>query len=231
MILKKAFFLCLSISLLKLNPVLGQMTIFEQNKKIYVIDDHGNGVKSEIFKLDRKSKRTRIGLTDDIGYKEAYMLCEHGDQIEACPKSGNFFHEEVECTKSVVQKIKVTRKRIYVNLKANAAFFEKEGEFAKAAMIYSDISARAASFDAGFAEFAETNTHVLFGKYLGMSNAVVYDPKQRKEVMSPIMKEKVKEFQRGCNIKESGKLDYSTLSTAADAPIGNYMFKRFDEKM
>ena len=111
--LRKIVILLLSIFLLQAKPVLGQKKIFDGIKKIYAFDAKGKGVKSKLFKIDCKGNRIRVGVTDDVGYKQVYLLCEYGDQIEACPKSGNYFYRRVECTKTIMQKIKVTKKSIY----------------------------------------------------------------------------------------------------------------------
>jgi hypothetical protein len=76
------------------------MNISNQIRDIHVFDDRGDGVKSELFKIDDVGVRSRLVLTDEHGYKQVYLLCKRGDQIEAIPKSENYFQRTIDCAKS-----------------------------------------------------------------------------------------------------------------------------------
>tara|TARA_B100000959_G_C14739051_1_gene524244 strand:- start:263 stop:574 length:312 start_codon:yes stop_codon:yes gene_type:complete len=65
--------------------VLGQMNISNQISDIRVFDDKGDGVESELFKIDDIGIRSSLGLTDKRGYKQVYLLCKSEDQIGAIP--------------------------------------------------------------------------------------------------------------------------------------------------
>ncbi len=104
-------FFCLL--LLQTEPVLGQMNISNQIRDIHVFDDGGNGVKSALFKIDDVGVRSRLGLTDEHGFKQVYLLCKSGDQIGAIPESGEYFQRTIDCTKSKIIKLELGKKKFY----------------------------------------------------------------------------------------------------------------------
>lgn len=104
-------FFCLL--LLQVEPVLGQMNISNQIRDIHVLDDKGDGVESELFKIDDVGIRSSLGLTDKRGYKQVYLLCKSEDLIGAIPKSGDYFQQMINCTKSKIIKLELGKKEIY----------------------------------------------------------------------------------------------------------------------
>jgi hypothetical protein len=99
--------------LLQTKPVLGQMNISNQIRDIHVFDYSGNGVKSELFKIDDIGIRSSLGLTDKNGYKQVYLLCKSEDQIGAIPKSGEYFQRMINCTKNKTIKLELGKKEFY----------------------------------------------------------------------------------------------------------------------
>jgi hypothetical protein len=104
-------FFCLL--LLQAEPVLGQMNISNQIRDIHVFDAKGDGVESELFKIDDVGNRSSFGLTDKHGYKQVYLLCKSEDQIGAIPESGDYFQRMIDCTKSKIIKLELGKKEFY----------------------------------------------------------------------------------------------------------------------
>ena len=113
LIFAKIIILFFILFLLQAKPVLGQMNISNQIRDIHVFDDKGDGVKSELFRIDDVGIRSSLGLTDEHGYKQAYLLCKSGDQIGAIPKNGNYFKRTINCTKSKTIKLELGKKEFY----------------------------------------------------------------------------------------------------------------------
>ena len=111
--LGKIVVLFFCILLLQTKSVLGQMNISNQIRDIHVFDDKGDGVKSELFKIDDVGVRSRLGLTDEHGYKQVYLLCKSGDQIGAIPESGDYFQRTINCTKNKTIKLELGKKEFY----------------------------------------------------------------------------------------------------------------------
>lgn len=197
--------------------------------RLRVINDEGKGVKSEISKADRENKEYRLGPTDNEGYKRIDIECKSGEIIRAQPIDPNYYRKKCECPLNPQHTIKVTRKEIIENLEVNATYFEDINEYAKAAMIYNEIFVRVLDSDEKVARDAEKKVYVLFGKSLNNYEPTTYDPKQNKIVISTSFKEDIKKFQEINNIAYTGNLDYRTLSKAAEAPIGWYIFKRVNK--
>jgi hypothetical protein len=111
--LAKIVVLFFCILLLQTKSVLGQMNISNQIRDIHVFDDSGDGVKSELFRIDDVGVRSGLGLTDEHGYKQVYLLCKSGDQIGAIPKNGDYFQRTINCTKSKTIKLELGKKGFY----------------------------------------------------------------------------------------------------------------------
>ena len=111
--LAKIVVLFFCILLLQTKSILGQMNISNQIRDIHVFDDRGDGVKSELFRIDDVGIRSGLGLTDEHGYKQVYLLCKSGDQIGAIPKSGNYFQRTINCTKNKTIKLELGKKEFY----------------------------------------------------------------------------------------------------------------------
>jgi hypothetical protein len=109
----KIVILFFGLLFLQTKPVLGQMNISNQIRDIHVFDEKGDGVKSELFKIDDVGDRSRLGLTDERGYKQVYLLCKSGDQIKAIPESGNYFQRTINCTTSKTIKLELDKRRCY----------------------------------------------------------------------------------------------------------------------
>ncbi len=104
-------FFCLL--LLQTEPALGQMNISKQIRDIHVFDNKGDGVESELFKIDDAGIRTSLGLTDKHGYKQVYLLCKSEDLIGAVPKNGDYFQRMVNCTRNKTIKLELSKKGLY----------------------------------------------------------------------------------------------------------------------
>ena len=109
----KIFILFFCLLLLQAEPVLGQMNISNQIREIRVFDGKGDGVESELFKIDDVGIRSSLGLTDKHGYKQVYLLCKSEDQIGAIPESGDYFQRMIDCTKSKIIELELGKKEFY----------------------------------------------------------------------------------------------------------------------
>jgi len=223
------FFLFLFFVLLP-NLIIASQILFDNFKKIHVIaGDIGNkaiGMKSTLTKIDCNGNLIYIGTSDDRGFIETYLKCEYGDQLKADPEDPHYFHAFVNCTKDSIQRIELSRKRIINNLESNAEYYDKVGDYAKSTLIYSELHKRYKAIDAADASYMEKKVYSSWGKYFDTDESMVYDPYQEKYVMSPSLKNSTKQFQMRNNINVTGKLDYPTLSEAANAPIGTFMFEK-----
>lgn len=94
-------------------PVLGQMNISKQIRDIHVFDDKGDGVESELFKIDDVGVRSSLGLTDKRGYKQVYLLCKSEDLIGAIPESGDYFQRMINCTTNKTINLELGKKERY----------------------------------------------------------------------------------------------------------------------
>ncbi|MBC8552555.1 MAG: hypothetical protein H8D23_23240 [Candidatus Brocadiales bacterium] len=111
--LGKIVILFFGLLLLQAKPVLGQMNISNQIRDIHVFDDKGDGVESELFKIDDVGIRSSLGLTDKNGYKQVYLLCKSEDQIGAIPQSEEYFQRMINCTKNKTIKLELGKKELY----------------------------------------------------------------------------------------------------------------------
>ncbi len=109
----KIFTLFFCLLLLQAEPVLGQMNISNQIRDIHVFDNKGDGVESELFKIDDVGIRSSLGLTDKHGYKQVYLLCKSEDQIGAIPENEDYFQRMIDCTKSKIIKLELGKKEFY----------------------------------------------------------------------------------------------------------------------
>jgi len=67
----------------------------------------------------------------------------------------------------------------------------------------------------------ETQAVVEFGKFLNVDQAVVYDPGQKKQVPSPELESKIKDYQSQHDLTPTGQLNYPTLRTASETTASN----------
>ena len=111
--LLKVVLLFFSLLLLLAESVPGQVNISNQIRDIHVFDGNGDGVESELFKIDDVGIRSSLGLTDKYGYKQVYLLCKSEDQIGAIPESGVYFQRMIDCTKSKIIELELGKKEFY----------------------------------------------------------------------------------------------------------------------
>jgi hypothetical protein len=109
----KIVVLLFCLLLLYAKPVLGQMNISNQIRDIHVFDDKGDGVESELFKIDDVGNRSSLGLTDKHGYKQVYLLCKSEEQIEAIPENRDYFQRMINCTINKTIKLELGKKEFY----------------------------------------------------------------------------------------------------------------------
>jgi len=89
------------------------MNISNQIRDIHVFDEKGDGVESELFKIDDVGNRSSLGLTDKHGYKQVYLLCKSEDQIGAIPENRDYFQRMIDCAKSKIIELELGKKEFY----------------------------------------------------------------------------------------------------------------------
>jgi len=202
-----------------------------QPTNIRVIDDQGKGVKCELYRIDQARKEFRLGATDEQGQKTLEEKCVSGENLLVKPKNPRYYvNRNTECPLKDSCIIRVTRKDIMGNLQANAAYLEATGEHAKAALVYNEISARSSSFDEKLAQSSIQKVYELAGRLFGIDKPTVYDPRQKKTVISPALGTSIKEFQKANELNETGRIDYLTLRMSAQDNIGTYLFRQIEGK-
>lgn len=196
-------------------------------KPLYVRDDRGAGVRSEVF-LEKDAQPHRQGETDDYGYILLAKGCKQGDIILASPINPLYYKGRKDCSPAAKQlEVRVTKKKFAQNLQSNATRLENARDWAKAALVYNEIAGRVEPVDDLEAQESRQKVYLLFARHLKLGteiNVIVFDLQQEKWVMSPGLARKVEEFQLENGITASGRIDYKTLSTAAGEDVGKYIF-------
>jgi len=120
--------------------------------------------------------------------------------------------------------ILITEKALFDHLKANAQFMENQGNYGEAALIYNEMMMRARGFDVASAEVFRLKVLEMFGKLLGIQEPFAVDPVQNRKVITPDFKKAIQKYQQEKGLGESGRIDYGTLSVAAERPVSHYLF-------
>lgn len=194
-------------------------------KDVEVKDEHGKEVVGNIY-VNLIDSKHHVGKTDDKGALTLEAGCKSHDVVIAKPDNP-FYHGGMKrCGKSGAKVvINVIEMSFYTALKQNAEKLVNDGEFAKAALVYSEIASR--EIDSDKAKKARELTIVNYAKSVGLnpeSRAVVYfDPNQEMKVVGPSLQSQIKDFQESRNLKGPVALNYDVLSEKAEASIGQFM--------
>ena len=122
-------------------------------------------------------------------------------------------------------RVLVTETATLEVLLANAATLEQRQDFAGSALVYNEVLVRSQEHDEAEAEQARVKALELMAGYLGVEKGLTADPLQGERlVASPEFVAAIRQFQERLGIPETGKLDYLTLSGAAEAHISAYLF-------
>ena len=105
--LNKVLIIFLSFAFINLSPVLCQTKEPLVNKEFYITTRTGSGIKCEVYLVDNKGNRKRLGVTDNSGYIKLNILCSIGERILFCPKSRKYYNEYVECSEKKDYRITV----------------------------------------------------------------------------------------------------------------------------
>ena len=193
-------------------------------RTIHVIDDAGEGVECNLYKITAQGKLEMIGSTGNDGICEVETECESGERIKVMP-IGNYLNTIVECIVAFNQKIKVTKQPLYANLETNLEYFIKTEDYAKTALILNELYSRSIEIDESVKWKDEGIIYEYFGKFLEVENPTKFDPIQGKVVISPEFKKAIEEYQKKKELDVTGQLDYGTLASAAGSSIGEYIFR------
>jgi len=210
--------------------LLASPTFFQQQteastviEEIRVVEDGGRGIKSDLYVIKGTGQEEFFDETDDTGVVHPNYSCESGWRIRAKPKDQAYFHSSAQ--KCLVKlMLRVTSRRVLSNLQKNAEWARQNGEYGVAALVYNELSVRAAAFDSNLALKAETNAYEYAGRALGVEEPTGFDPTQKRVVLSPEFIEKIRAYQKTNGLPDSGKLDNATLTSLANAPIGRFLY-------
>lgn len=195
-------------------------------KAVEVKDEHGNEVVGNIY-VNLLDTEHFVGKTDDKGALTLETGCNIHDIVIAVPDNPFYHGGKKRCGEgSSKVVVKVIEKSFYTALKQNAEKLVNDDEFAKAALVYSEIASR--EIDSEKAIKARELSITNYAKSVGLdpsSRTVVYfDPDQEMKVVGPALKLQIKEFQESRNLKGPTALNYDVLSEKAGTDIGQFMY-------
>ena len=193
--------------------------------KVIDHDDPKNGIESKICICDVNEKVTVYRHTDENGRFEGDIICKSGEKVKIDPISSIYYPSYIKCPVKITSTtIRLTKVYRMTNLEANAVFLESAGRYGDAALVFNEICARAIKFDEKKATKAATKTFELTGKIFNVEPAIKWDTLQKKEVLTNIFVDAIKDFQRSKTLNDTGKLDYGTLRAVSNSDIGVFIF-------
>ena len=193
-------------------------------KVVKVKDDLGTAVQSKIFVVESGDEKEK-GETDPEGVMNLSDGCGSGVPVVAKPKDPNYYAGRSTCTDKPEVQVRVTRASFLANLKDNALYFERSGDFARAALLFSDVAARQA--EAGF-DNSEARAKVFSNMMLHFKLKPEVPTFDGQHVMGDRLQGKILVFQKKERLPVTGRLDYDTLSAAAKADVSDFLFERVD---
>jgi hypothetical protein len=195
--------------------------------EIVVKDGKNNGIKS-IISLQYNNKTSDHGPTDEDGYMGDLDKCMRGAKFLVFPESPDYYKAKEYCNPSTENLvIQVTKKVHLVELIESAKQFEEMDELGSAALLYSEIAAKlqnipSSEFDEIISISREKSTayFVITSNLMPPKDALFFDPSQDSYVMSEEYSEKLKEWQSMQGLKQTGVIDFRSLSKLSSAGLG-----------
>jgi hypothetical protein len=184
---------------------------------VLVKDTAGSPVQSTISKVvDIAKPGTPIALTSKDGQKR--ISCDAMDTIRAEPvgKQVYFWSEPQPCKSPATFVVPFTEATMLS--RGAADHYSQAGQPAKAAILYNDLAVRFQKVDSGKSQEFGRMAYEQVAKALNVSAPTVLDA--GRTVMSSELQDAVKQVQGASNIKQTGKLDFPTLSVLANKEDG-----------
>ena len=94
--------------------------------------------------------------------------------------------------------------------------------------MFSDAAVRFKKYDKSVSREAEEKAYIAAGKVFGSNNPTIFDPIQAKILISVELGDAIIKYQRKVGLKETGKLDFNTLSSVSSKELTTMMFEAPD---
>ncbi|HUZ48061.1 MAG TPA: hypothetical protein VMW54_15620 [Terriglobia bacterium] len=193
--------------------------------EIKVIDHHsGHGVKSSVSLIEPNGQKLHLANTSAEGVADVQHTCIQGEQILATPLDLDYTESQtVDCGTPLT--LDVSWGPGFSKLERIANKAHNNGKYAVAALAYNDLAARARARadDSKKAQSYSVLTYENAAKALNVETAVVNDPQQGKDVMSPMLRQQVVAFQKSSQIKANGQLNYRTLTKLSGVTLNEIL--------
>ncbi len=190
--------------------------------QVRVQNDQNQPVYSEIVQIPptEPEKSLRLDETNDQGVLNLSFVCSQGTRIQARPYSKAYTYSKKAYCRPTLE-LRVDPINVMMRLHKNLGKALESEDFATALLIANElanIETRGGKGVTGRA--AETLAIEYAGMAFGIIGGVIFDRAQGKKVMALKLQAKVREYQRQKGLKETGQLDYKTVSTLAGTSSG-----------
>ena len=165
-------------------------------------------------------KSLPLDETDDQGELKLSFVCPQGTRIQARPYSKAYtYSKKAYCRPTLV--LRVDPINVMMRLQANLDKALESVDYPTAILIANELANIETREGKGVTGRAAENRAIVYAeKAFGVTNGVVFDGAQGKMVMAPQLQAKVREYQSLNGLKETGQLDYNTVSTLAGTSSG-----------
>ncbi len=188
-------------------------------KRIAVVDELSRPVLAKLNLLDSENKETFFADTDERGIAEPNKVCPVGARIRTHPAVPRYLAYAKHPICASDMRIPLRRAGVAIEMARIADGAFKEQNFGRAAMIYTDAAYRLSTTDAVAAAKLETKAYESAAKQLGSIGFSVYDPEQKKNVLTTDGIDALRKFQMKNNLSITGRLDVQTTQTLAAEPV------------
>lgn len=190
--------------------------------QVRVRNDQNQTVRSEIFLFPPTVPEKPLPLdeTDDQGELKLSLVCPQGTRIQARPYSKAYTYSKKAYCRPTLE-LRVDPIKVMARLQENLDKALESEDYATAILIANEL-ANIETREGKGVTGREAETWAIFyaEKALRVTSGVVFDRAQGKAVMAPKLQAKVREYQSLKGLKETGQLDYKTVSTLAGTSSG-----------
>ncbi len=189
---------------------------------VTVQNDKGQPIESEIWRYPPTAPDDGfpVDVTNAQGRLDLSFACPQGPRIQARPHDAGYYNSSPRFCRSEMH-LSVLSINVAMRLRANLEKAATAKDFAVASLIATELASVEPREGEGVAGTAAESLAVVYAeKAFATTDGVIFDPAQGKKVMTPVLQEKVRDFQRSEGLAVTGKLDYGTLSTLAGTSSG-----------
>ncbi len=190
--------------------------------QVRVRNDQNQPVPSEIFRFPPTvpEKPVPLDQTDDQGELKLSFVCPQGTRIQARPYSKAYTYSKKAYCRPTLE-LRVDPIKVMVRLQENLDKALESEDYATSMLIANELANIEPREGKGVTGRTAENFAIVYAeKAFGVTNGVVFDRAQGKVVMGPKLHAKVHEYQSQKGLKETGLLDYKTVSTLAGTSSG-----------